>query len=662
MCIIIVFQANNLSAQGVAINEDGSNANSSAMLDVKATDKGVLIPRVDIANLSSAAPIASPADGLLVYNINTTTGQGYYYWNGSEWVQLTTFDDERPPKWSGTSSTSSDIGRTGQVGLGTTSPQSQFHITEDMQIGTDGFNRDHMMTFWAENGYEANLVMRETPDHGMGIRYNANDNKLYFDRYADQTTPTPLFALQRDAAIAEISGTLDMHSNQIHNLDCDGGSTDAASCGWVNANDDNTTYSAGNQLSLSGTTFNVSEGSGSGLDADLLDGQHGSYYLDNTDNQNISGSGLSGTSLTIGIENGSNQTVDLSSLKEWNDQGDYLTPKDGNDVRIYENTTDYHIYTSHAFDNYGIYFYRSGSYPDGTDYDYNDTKATILGANYWGETYSFAIHGASFLDYDRSGGTFGGDWYGDDWGCLAYQNSSGTEYGGYFSGGYTGGAGKSNMNNAHVNCGIGVWGDLFGADIHGNIYGAFIEGGRYASYNHGNTYKDGYDVHLQDVGRDNMAVMYTSVSTNATVTTSGYGSLNQGNASIQFSREFKEIIDNDYPVVVSLTPIGESNGIHITEVTNNGFNVSENSDGQSNIEFTWIAHAKRKGIDNGGIAPEVVKSDYVEKLHNGQKPDASFKGQTNGLYFKNGQIINERHQSTISNKAGNNQLNDTQHK
>jgi hypothetical protein len=42
--------------------------------------------------------------------------------------------------------------------------------------------------------------------------------------------------------------------------------------------DDDTTYSAGNQLQLTGTTFGVQEGSGSGLDADLLDGQHGSYY------------------------------------------------------------------------------------------------------------------------------------------------------------------------------------------------------------------------------------------------------------------------------------------------------------------------------------------------------------------------------------------------
>ena len=43
--------------------------------------------------------------------------------------------------------------------------------------------------------------------------------------------------------------------------------------------DDDTTYAAGNQLGLAGTTFNVLEGSGSGLDADLLDGQQGNYYL-----------------------------------------------------------------------------------------------------------------------------------------------------------------------------------------------------------------------------------------------------------------------------------------------------------------------------------------------------------------------------------------------
>ncbi|MCW5517413.1 hypothetical protein, partial [Muriicola sp. Z0-33] len=39
-----------------------------------------------------------------------------------------------------------------------------------------------------------------------------------------------------------------------------------------------------------------------------------------TDDQNISGSGLSGTDLTIGIENGTNEVVDLSSLVGTDDQ------------------------------------------------------------------------------------------------------------------------------------------------------------------------------------------------------------------------------------------------------------------------------------------------------------------------------------------------------
>jgi len=41
-----------------------------------------------------------------------------------------------------------------------------------------------------------------------------------------------------------------------------------------------------------------------------------------TDDQNISGSGLAGTTLTIGIENGTNETVDLSSLQDGVDDAD----------------------------------------------------------------------------------------------------------------------------------------------------------------------------------------------------------------------------------------------------------------------------------------------------------------------------------------------------
>ena len=59
-------------------------------------------------------------------------------------------------------------------------------------------------------------------------------------------------------------------------------------------------------ISLSGTDLSITNGSTVDLSV-LQDGT-------GTDDQNISGSGLAGTTLTIGIENGTNETVNLSSL------------------------------------------------------------------------------------------------------------------------------------------------------------------------------------------------------------------------------------------------------------------------------------------------------------------------------------------------------------
>jgi len=69
-----------LQAQ-VAINTDGSNPDNSAMLDVKSTDKGILIPRMTQAQRDA---INAPATGLLIYQ--TDNNPGFYYWDGSNWV------------------------------------------------------------------------------------------------------------------------------------------------------------------------------------------------------------------------------------------------------------------------------------------------------------------------------------------------------------------------------------------------------------------------------------------------------------------------------------------------------------------------------------------------------------------------------------------------
>jgi len=74
------FSAN---AQNVGINETGANPDPSAMLDIATSNKGLLIPRLSKAQKSL---IASPANGLLVYQTDDTVGLWYY--ENTKWMPV----------------------------------------------------------------------------------------------------------------------------------------------------------------------------------------------------------------------------------------------------------------------------------------------------------------------------------------------------------------------------------------------------------------------------------------------------------------------------------------------------------------------------------------------------------------------------------------------
>ncbi|MDF1867314.1 MAG: hypothetical protein P1U70_20940, partial [Saprospiraceae bacterium] len=65
----------------IAINEDNSQPDVSAILDVKSSTKGVLIPRMTSTDRGN---ITSPATGLLVYD---TTTKSFWFYSGS-WKEL----------------------------------------------------------------------------------------------------------------------------------------------------------------------------------------------------------------------------------------------------------------------------------------------------------------------------------------------------------------------------------------------------------------------------------------------------------------------------------------------------------------------------------------------------------------------------------------------
>jgi hypothetical protein len=70
--------------QGVSINPTGNNPDTSAMLDVSSTSKGLLLPRLTTVQRDA---ISLPATGLLVYNTTTST---FDYYSGTAWFSLST--------------------------------------------------------------------------------------------------------------------------------------------------------------------------------------------------------------------------------------------------------------------------------------------------------------------------------------------------------------------------------------------------------------------------------------------------------------------------------------------------------------------------------------------------------------------------------------------
>lgn len=68
------------SVAQVGINNDGSRPDSSAMLDVRSTQKGFLMPRM---SESQRLAITSPSQGLIVFQINGI--RGFYFYTGSAW-------------------------------------------------------------------------------------------------------------------------------------------------------------------------------------------------------------------------------------------------------------------------------------------------------------------------------------------------------------------------------------------------------------------------------------------------------------------------------------------------------------------------------------------------------------------------------------------------
>ncbi len=271
----------------------------------------------------------------------------------------------------------------------------------------------------------------------------------------------------------------------------------------------------------------------------------------------------------------------------------------------------------------------------GTGYAKTSINSAITGSSIWGDIYSFGSTGFNYNDFNRCGGILGANETGTYWGSLGYKTSGYLPFGGYFTSNFSG-SGKSSQ--ASTGIGMGAWGDLMGADIHGEIYGMYAEGGNYATFSNGPVYKNNIDVHLQKNGEGSNSVLYTNVSTDVTVQTSGVASLSSGSASIAFDPVFVASVSSDATIIVTVTPVGNSNGVYLDNVSKSGFTVVENNAGKSNVSVNYIAMGKRAGYENPNLSPEVIDAAYTNKMERGLHNDADTLTNGEGLYYENGEL------------------------
>lgn len=140
LAVILAFGFSSVMAQnqGVAINTDGTQADVSALLDVKSTSAGVLVPRM---LMSERDLIATPATGLLIFQTDNTPG--FYYFNGSAWQAVSGVGGDTD--WTVTGNNMYN-NNTGNTGIGTNSPGATLDVEGHIwQTGLGG------STFIGEN-------------------------------------------------------------------------------------------------------------------------------------------------------------------------------------------------------------------------------------------------------------------------------------------------------------------------------------------------------------------------------------------------------------------------------------------------------------------------------------------------------------------------------
>ncbi|MBK6275112.1 MAG: hypothetical protein IPF58_10590 [Saprospirales bacterium] len=203
------------NAQNIGINATGAAPDNSAILDVASTNKGMLLPRINLLSTTDVATITAPTTSLLVYNTNAgisgigANGVGYYYWNGTNWVNLIIYGSTNDHDWYKTNTTTAPTSMNdsmfhiGFVGIGNNNPLHPLQVNTtvadtvvsissttnsinnktgiQLNMNTSGFpfeingvNVDIEGVSYSNSAYSANIIKNTTTSEYYGTKINTS--------------------------------------------------------------------------------------------------------------------------------------------------------------------------------------------------------------------------------------------------------------------------------------------------------------------------------------------------------------------------------------------------------------------------------------------------------------------------------------------------------
>jgi len=364
----------------------------------------------------------------------------------------------------------------------------------------------------------------------------------------------------------------------------------------------NTVWDAGN------------DGSGSGSDADMLDG----YHYNNL--PYMTTANISGTTNYVAKFTGANSVGNSTIYDNGTNVGIGTTYPSYN-FHVTGSTTNHLIYGYNSYNSgstgeqSSIYGYLSSG-QEGSGYGTYNVRTSVKGYSFYGYGYTFGVAGYRYNDsYNRGGGVLGGSSSGNPptaWGSLGYRNSGATHYGAYWT---SSGSGSGFMDNAGIMTGIGSggYGGVMAGWSRGEVLGFTTSGELYASYDLGNSYTSGVSADIVTVNNDRVAA-YSATSPDLIVYKTGKGKLINGKATVFFDETYTKLLASDDAPNVTITPIGDCKGIHIEALKSDSFSVAENLGGTSDVEFTWIAVGKRADAANASLPQDLKDKDFDRNL------------------------------------------------